>query len=183
MSERLERIYKLLKNQKSRASYIRAKLVVLVPAQIRALRLKSKNPTMPRQIDLAREAELHQSRISMFETPGAANVTLETLAKIAAGLRVGVIVKFVPFHEMLHWENCFSPDAFDVTPRLEQDELFLNPSVDVEASYNSWFQDGNVAAWQHEPAFNSAGTERKPMVTVEDRNEMMAAAEAGNGGL
>src|SRR6266851_414635 len=182
MSERLERIYKLFKSQKSRASYIKAKLVVLVPAQIRALRLKSTNPPMPYQRDLAREAQVQQSRISMFETPGVANITLETLAKIAAGLRVGVIVKFVPFHEMLHWENSFSPDAFDVTPRLEQDELFLNPSVDVQADSNSSFQDGNVAAWQHEPEFNSADTERKPMGTVEDRNEMMAAAAAGNGG-
>src|ERR1700731_332291 len=129
MSERLERIFRLFKNQKSRASYIKAKLVVLVPAQIRALRLKSANPPMPYQRDLAREAEVQQSRISMFETPGAANITLETLAKIAGGLRGGGIVKFVPFHEMLHWENSFSPDAFDVRPRLEEDEEFINPAA------------------------------------------------------
>jgi transcriptional regulator with XRE-family HTH domain len=136
---------------------------------------------MPYQRDLAREAQVQQSRISMFETPGAANITLETLAKIAAGLRVGVVVKFVPFHEMLHWENSFSPDAFDVTPRLEQDERFLNPSVDVQADSDFSFQDGNVAASQREPEFNRAGTERKPMGTAEDQKEM-AAAVAGNGG-
>ncbi len=181
MSERLERIYKLFKNQKSRASYIKAKLVVLVPAQIRALRLKSEHPPMPRQSDLAREAEVHQSRISMFETPGVANITLETLAKIAAGLRVGVVVKFVPFHEMLDWENNFSPDAFDVTPRLEQDELFINPSVDVQADSNYSFQNGNVAASQNESEPNFGGTERKPMATVEAQEEMAAAA-AGSGG-
>jgi DNA-binding Xre family transcriptional regulator len=101
---------------------------VLVPAQIRALRLKSENPPMPFQRDLAREAELHQSRISVFETPGAANITLETLSKIAAGLRVGVIVKFVPFHDMLRWENSFSPDTFDVE-RLDHDDAFLNPAA------------------------------------------------------
>ena len=97
MGERLYRISKLLQSQKSRASYIRAKLAVLVPAQIRATRLKSENPSMPYQRDLAREAGLHQSRISMFETPGAANITLETLAKVAAALRVGVIVKLFHF--------------------------------------------------------------------------------------
>jgi transcriptional regulator with XRE-family HTH domain len=83
---------------------------------------------MPFQKDLARESEINQqSRISMLETPGAANITLETLAKIAAGLRVGVVVKFVPFSEMLRWENSFSPDI-NVT-RLENDHEFLNPAA------------------------------------------------------
>lgn len=158
-------------------------MAVLVPAQIRAARLKSENPSMPYQRDLAREAGLHQSRISMFETPGAANITLETLAKIASGLRVGVIVKLVPFHEMLRWEDSFSAESFDVLPRLAEDELFLNPSADEQADSNSLFQDGgNVAAAQREPEFNAAGTERKPMGTVEGQEEMMAAAAAGNGG-
>jgi hypothetical protein len=181
MGERLDRISKLLKSQKSRASYIKAKLAVLVPAQIRATRLKSENPPMPYQRDLAREAELHQSRISMFETPGAANITLDTLAKVAAALRVGVIVNLVPFHEMLRWEDSFSPESFNVEPRLEQDELFLNPSVNVQADSDSSFQDENVAASQDETELNSVGSERKPMGIVEDHTEMAAAA-AGNGG-
>jgi transcriptional regulator with XRE-family HTH domain len=109
-------------------SYILSKLLVLVPAQIRALRLKSVDPPMPYQRDLARESDLHQSRISMFETPGAANMTLETIAKIAAGLRVGVVVKFVPFSDMLRWENLFSPEN-DVV-RLSKDEAFINPEAD-----------------------------------------------------
>jgi hypothetical protein len=83
---------------------------------------------MPFQRDLANESEMHQSRISMFETPGAANITLETISKIAAGLRAGVIIKFVPFSEMLAWENAFAPDTFDVT-RLDQDDDFLNPAT------------------------------------------------------
>ena len=128
MSERSERISKLLDSQKSRASYIRAKLGVLVPSQIRALRMKSTNPPLPRQKDLARETDMQQSRISMFETPGAANVTLETLANIAAGLKVGLIVKFVSFSEMLSWENKYSQDKFNVT-RIESDQKFLNPSI------------------------------------------------------
>jgi transcriptional regulator with XRE-family HTH domain len=128
MSERSNRLSKLLSSQKSRTAYIKAKLGVLVPAQIRALRLKSKEPSMPFQRDLAREAELHQSRISMFETPGMANITLETLAKVAAALRSGVVVKFVPFSEMLAWENSFSPNRFDVL-RLNEDASFIHPEA------------------------------------------------------
>lgn len=81
---------------------------------------------MPRQKDLAVTAQLHQSRISMFETPGMANLTLETLAKLAAAFKVGVIVKFVSFSEMLRWENEFSQDTF-VVPKLDEDQAFLNP--------------------------------------------------------
>jgi len=140
VNERSQRISRLLKSQESRVSYIKSKLAALVPAQIRALRLKSEDPSMPYQRDLAQEVGLHQSRISMFETPGAANMTLETLAKVAAGLRVGVIVKFVPFSDMLRWENLFSPDHFNVT-RLAEDEAFLNPErtqqFNGEAEMNS----------------------------------------------
>jgi transcriptional regulator with XRE-family HTH domain len=131
LSEESTRITRLLGSKKSRASYIKAKLGVLVPAQIRALRLKS---NMPRQKDLAREAEMQQSRISMFETPGMANVTLDTLARLAATFKTGLVVRFVPFHEMLHWENNFSQDSFDVIPRLDEDEAFINPTVEENAS-------------------------------------------------
>lgn len=181
MGERLDRISKLLKSQKSRASYIRSKLAVLVPAQIRAARLKSGNPPMPYQRDLAREAELHQSRISMFETPGAANITLDTLAKIAAGLRAGVIVKLVPFHEMLRWEDSFSPESFDVVPRLEQDRQFLSPATtqqdSVDQSYTAF---GNVGA-SEQARDDSYGvmTARKPMGTEHDKQAISSRESVG----
>lgn len=130
MRERSTYVSKLLTDKKSRAAYIKAKLGVIVPSQIRALRMKS---DMPRQSDLAKEAGMQQSRISMFETPGAANVTLETLAWLAAIFKVGVIVKFVPFSEMLRWENTFSQDDFAVT-KIDDDREFLQPSQAALAS-------------------------------------------------
>jgi hypothetical protein len=44
------------------------------------------------------------------------------------------VVKFVPFSDMLKWENSFSQDAFNVV-RLEDDAASANPSTssaDVE---------------------------------------------------
>jgi transcriptional regulator with XRE-family HTH domain len=125
MSERSKTISRLCSDLNSRTSYIAAKLGVLVPSQIKALRFKS---NMPRQSDLAREAHMHQSRISMFETPGAANVTIETLSRLAAAFKVALIVKFVPFSEMLRWENNYSQDTFDVT-RIEDDAQFLGDEI------------------------------------------------------
>ncbi len=82
---------------------------------------------MLRQSDLAQEAQMHQSRISMFETPGAANLTLDTLSRLAAAFRVGLKVEFVPFSDMLRWENGYSQDSFSVT-KLEDDVEFLQPA-------------------------------------------------------
>ena len=123
MRERSSRISKLIADRESRIGYIRAKLAVLIPAQIRALRLRS---GMPRQIDFARKADMQQSRISMFETPGSAKFTLETLARLAGTFGTGLLVKFVPFSEMLEWENGFSQDTFDVI-RIEDDTDFTRP--------------------------------------------------------
>lgn len=123
MSERSNLIRRLLESVDSRTSYIKAKLGVVVPSQIRSLRLQSE---MPRQADLAKAAGLHQSRISMFETPGAANMTLETLARLAAAFKVGLVVKFVPFSAMLAWEDSFSQDSFRVD-KIDNDQDFLNP--------------------------------------------------------
>ena len=125
MNDRSNLIHRLIENVDSRASYIKAKLGVLVPSQIRSLRLQSE---MPRQSDLAKAAALHQSRISMFETPGAANMTIETLSRVAAAFKVGLKVEFVPFSEMLRWENGFSQDTFYVT-RIDSDYQFQNPET------------------------------------------------------
>lgn len=124
MNERSNLISKLQSDFKTRAAYIQAKVSTLVPSQIRALRLKSE---IPRQPDLARAADMHQSRISMLETAGA-NPTLSTLSTIAAALKVGLKVQFVPFSEMLAWENAFSQDQFNPV-RIDEDRAFLYPTV------------------------------------------------------
>lgn len=158
MSEKSKLISKLLTDKNTRTAYIKAKVGVLVPSQIRALRLKS---DLPRQADLAREAEMQQSRISMFETPGAANVTLETLARLAAIFKVGLIVKFAPFSEMLHWENTFSQDRFDVV-RVNHDQEFLDPTavINREVAATAAIEEARMYAAEPRPTL-STGLERE----------------------
>lgn len=158
VSERSSRISRLLHSRESRTAYIKAKLGVLVPAQIRALRLKR---DMPRQKDLARAAGMQQSRISLIETPGAANITLETLSKLGATFGTGVVVKFVPFSEMLRWENSFSPDAFDAI-RIELDEAFLAPAGMTASTVESAVPHYGAATVGSAPI--ESETPRKPQV-------------------
>jgi|GEM_PF-4621895 len=130
MNERSKRISRLKADQQSRQSYVFSKVAVLVPSQIKALRLTSQTPT---QKELATEVGAHQSRLSMLEQPGAANVTLETLAWIASIHKVGLIVKFASHNEMVKWENSYSQDEFSVI-RLDDDEEFLQPGIHAKIS-------------------------------------------------
>jgi transcriptional regulator with XRE-family HTH domain len=93
---------------------------VLLPAQIRSLRLRRGQ----KQADLGEAVEMKQARISKLEQIGAANFSIETLIRLASAFRVGLIVKFVPYSEMLEWENEFQPDAFDAAP-IEEDGDFI----------------------------------------------------------
>ena len=119
MSEKSKLINRLVNEKEYRAAYIRAKLDVLIPSQLRALRLGQEKT----QKILAVEAEMKQSRISAMETPGKVNFNLETLVSLAATFKVGLVVKFVPFSALLRWENEFSQDSFDVI-QIDNDSAF-----------------------------------------------------------
>jgi transcriptional regulator with XRE-family HTH domain len=118
MSDKFQLIDKLEKNRVSRESYTRSKVSVSVPSQIRALRRRRKLT----QQELAQEADMKQSRISAIERPGT-QLNIDTLIRVAAAFKVGLIVKFAPFSEMLEWENGFSQDSFNAV-EVERDWKF-----------------------------------------------------------
>ncbi len=120
MHEKSQLIEKL-RNWKYREAYIRASINVNLPSQIRALRLKQRMT----QRELADESKMLQPRISAMEKPGAIKFNIETLVRVAAAFKVGLIVKFVPLSEMLAWENGFSQDDFDVVTFEEDARLQL----------------------------------------------------------
>ncbi len=110
MGERQTIISRLINERDYRADYIRAKLEVLT------------------QPVLAEMSGMKQSRISAMETPGRVNFNQETLVRIAATLKIGLAIKFIPFSEMLEWENDYSQDAFNVI-QLPNDVDFLRPAT------------------------------------------------------
>src|ERR1039458_10009251 len=92
--ERSQLIEKL-KDWKYRESYIRASININLPSQIRALRLKQGLT----QSELADESKMMQPRISAMEKPGATKFNIETLIRLAAAFKVGLIVRFAPYSE------------------------------------------------------------------------------------
>lgn len=123
MSDRSKLINRLLSERDFRAAYIRSKLDVLIPSQLRALRLRQDRT----QYELAQLADMKQARISAMETPGKVNFNLDTLVRMAATHNTGLMVKFVPYSEMLGWENEYRQDTFSVI-QLAHDLDFLEPA-------------------------------------------------------
>lgn len=167
MSARSELMSKLQQDVRLRAGYIRSKLNVLIPSQLRALRLKG-NST---QQQLASEADMLQPRISAMERPGEVKFSLETLVRMAAAHKVGLQVKFVPFSEMLQWENGYSQDKFEVV-RLDEDKRFLDPSPEIMPL----LEEGR-------PSTNQLEVDRKKGPQSEKQNGAAAGLELYRGGL
>jgi transcriptional regulator with XRE-family HTH domain len=110
-------------SREARESYIRSKLSVLLPSQIRSLRIRRGI----KQSELGVAAGMKQARVSAMEKLGDAKFSIETLIRLAAAFRVGLEVRFVSFGEMLAWENGYQPDQFDVAA-LENDKDFVRPT-------------------------------------------------------
>lgn len=151
-SERSQLISKLLESRDARESYIRASLNVLIPSQIRSLRLRE---TWTQQ-DLGKASDMKQARISAIESPGAVSFSLETLIRLAAAFQVDLQVRFVPHSYKLDWENGFSQDRFTVT-KLPQDHAFLDPSPPING-----IQQRSVSGTEYFNNFVSAPTPPKP---------------------
>ncbi len=128
-NERSDLISRLVGNAETRRSFLRAKLNVNIPSQIRALRRRREMT----QQELADKTGMKQSRVSAIESPGAVNFNLETLVRLAAAFRVALAVQFVPFSEMVDLENEFSQDRFDVTT-IDDDAAFIEPARFSRAS-------------------------------------------------
>lgn len=101
MSKRSARIARLHRSRKSRESYIRAKLEVLILSQLYALGINRKK----------------------LERLEGSEINLDDLIKLAAMLKVGLIIKFASFGDMLEWDNSYSQDDFSVV-KIEEDKKF-----------------------------------------------------------
>lgn len=105
-----------LKNKQYREAFVGSQISVGLPFQIRALREQNGW----KQSHLAQKAGMLQPRISAMESPGGAKFNLETLRRLAAAFDVALVVRFVPFSELVNWSEAFEPDKFSV-PTFQQE--------------------------------------------------------------
>ncbi len=103
----------LAANKKFREEFNALQLKRGVPFQVRAL-LKKKKWT---QEQLAEYANLSQGVVSRVQNPNYGNLTINTIARVAAGFDVAFVGRFVPFSELVGWfENLSEEEAANVEP-------------------------------------------------------------------
>jgi len=164
-------IWRKLSHRKYREQYALSLLKRSVAFQIKTLRKKHCGS----QAILAERSQLTQGVVSRAEDQEYGNLTFNTVGRIAAGLDMAFIGKFVPWSELAKFSRDLSEDQFANIPTFEEE----NTSLQTDPPTDSSFQTGNMAASQGETEFNSGGTERKPMGTVEDQAKMAAAGTGG----
>lgn len=109
--ERKEKLISQLQEKEYRDAFVSEHIDTGIPFQIRAIR-KKRGWT---QKQLAYQAGMLQERISVAENPNYARFNLKTLKKIASAFDVALIVRFVPFSELVKWEINLSSEALEAT--------------------------------------------------------------------
>lgn len=110
-------LQKLNASRKRRELFVAGQIKTGIPFQIRALRDK-KGWT---QGELGAQLGMTQTNISRLESPGYGRLNITTLQRIAAAFDVGLVVRFVPFSELIGWVDKLSPEA--VAPKSFDEEI------------------------------------------------------------
>jgi len=126
MNERRNKLIEQLKNKEYRDAFVSEHIDTGIPFQIRALRKK-----IPwTQKELAEHAGMLQERISVAENPNYSRFNIKTLKKIASAFDVALIIRFVPFSELVKWEYDLSPEKLEAVS-FEKDPYFKPEPVNV----------------------------------------------------
>lgn len=128
INKRKQMLIESLKNKEYRDEYVSAGIDVGIAFQIKALR-EQQQPKSWTQTDLATRANMHQERIHELEDPSH-SPTIRTLKKLAAAFDVGLIVRFVPFSDLVKWDINLSAKSLEI-PSFEQEDYFKETEEEI----------------------------------------------------
>ncbi len=114
--EKLKKLWAKFSDRDYRHAYLSSTIGQTLSTQIYYLRTRAEM----NQYELAEAAEMKQPRISMLEKT-CENVSLATLKKIAKAFDVALIVKFVPFSQVLNELDNENLDK--IVTKFEKDKL------------------------------------------------------------
>lgn len=126
INKRRKRLMDELKERDYRDAYTSSSVDVGVAFQIRALREKKEWS----QAQLAEKSNMKQERISVLENPSY-TPSLSTLEKLANAFDVGLMVRFVPFSDLVKWDINLSSEVLEV-PSFDEDSYFQTKEEGVD---------------------------------------------------
>lgn len=103
---------KKLRDKFYRDAYVRARIKIGIPYQIRALREQDGRNWS--QAELGRRARKPSNVISRLENPEYGQLTIRTLLELASAFDVALLVKFVSYSRFLREFEDVSPQAMEV---------------------------------------------------------------------
>ena len=112
----ISKIIAKLRDPEYRKAFVASQINIGIPFQIRAL-LKTSGLT---QEEFARRAGMLQPRISAIQTPGKTRLNIETIRRIAEAFDCGLLIRFVPFSELVLRSEQFDPETFTI-PSYEKE--------------------------------------------------------------
>jgi transcriptional regulator with XRE-family HTH domain len=128
MNKHKKRLLAELKDKEYRDAYVSSSVDVGIAFQIRALRER-----VPwTQAELAEKVNMQQERISVLENPSRSPTTA-TLKRLANAFDVGLIIRFVPFSELVDWEINLSPKSLEVLS-FDEESSFQDMGADQGSS-------------------------------------------------
>jgi len=117
--KRKQRLLKELRDKEYRDAFVAEHIDTGIPFQIRAIREQGGLS----QAELGARAEMAQEAISRLEDPNYGKLTINTLKRLASAFDVGLIIRFVPFSDLVKWELNLSPDSLNAIS-FERDPYF-----------------------------------------------------------
>lgn len=128
---------KLSKSKQYREQFALSFLKRSVPFQIRILRKKHCGS----QAELALRSGLTQGVISRAEDQDYGNLTFNTVGRIAAGLDMAFIGRFVPFTGLVEFSEEFSEEEFASIRTFEEENTLRMGPVPLESVNSAEEQD------------------------------------------
>jgi len=115
-------VFRLRRGKEYREAFVESEISIGIPFQIRAIREKRKWS----QQDLAEKTGKKQSVISQLENPNYGRLSLSTLKTLAAAFDCGLLVRFVPYSELIWRATNLSPDDLSI-PDFDHDPGLTSP--------------------------------------------------------
>ena len=156
MFSTISKLVSKLRDTEYRKAYIASQINIGIPYQLRAL-MKSRGWT---QEQLAEQAGMLQPRISAMLSPGKTQPNIKTLRRLAEAFDCGLMVRFVPFSELVMRSERFDPESFSVKSFQQED------SEGRFGHRQSHSASGDVPAGTE--GTNKSSTDIEPIGTVEE---------------
>ena len=144
LSSRDGLIQRLWSGPEARARFVESHLSKNLAFQLRSLR-DLKDWT---QGELAQRVGMPQTAISRMENPYYGKQTITSLKRLAATYDVALIVRFVPFSQLINWvsgtpyeERGLSPEAMDISSFGEEFEIANVPLDKMRVQSDHGFMD------------------------------------------